>query len=130
MTSPPATRRDAVVDVLHGLEVSDPYRWLEDGDAAEVRAWVAAQNEHTRQALDARPDRGWWHERLVALMRRPVLLGAALRGPHLFTLERPGGAEQFVLGRRSAEDAGAELVILVDPTASSTDATVAIDWFH
>ncbi len=130
MTPPPLTRRDAAVDVLHGVEVSDPYRWLEDGDAAQVQAWVAAQNRSTRQALDARPDRGWWHERLVALMRQPVLLGAAVRGPHLFTLERPGGAEQFVLGRRSAEDAGAELVVLVDPTASSTDATVAIDWFH
>ena len=77
MTSPPPTRRDDVVDVLHGVEVPDPYRWLEDGDAAEVRQWVAAQNEHTRQALDARPDRGWWHERLVALMQLPVVDGRA-----------------------------------------------------
>ena len=66
MTSLPPTRRDDVVDILHGVEVPDPYRWLEDGDAAEVRQWVAAQNARTRQALDARPDRGWWHERLVA----------------------------------------------------------------
>ena len=58
MTAPPPTRRDGVVDVLHGVEVPDPYRWLEDGDAPEVQQWVAAQNAHTRQALDARPDRG------------------------------------------------------------------------
>jgi len=130
MTSPPASRRETVVDVLHGVEVPDPYRWLETGDDAEVQAWVAAQNEHTRQALDARPDRGWWHERLVALMRRPVLLGAVVRGNHLFTLERPAGAEQFVLTRRSADDAGAEAVALVDPATSSSDATVAVDWFQ
>ena len=77
MTLPPPARREDVVDILHGVEVPDPYRWLEDGDAAEVRQWVAAQNEHTRQALDARPDRGTWHERLVALMQLPVVGGGA-----------------------------------------------------
>ena len=80
MTLPPPTRREDVVDILHGVEVPDPYRWLEDGDAAEVRQWVAAQNEHTRQALDARPDRGAWHERLVALMQLPVVGGVQVRG--------------------------------------------------
>ena len=51
------TRRDPVVDVLHGVEVPDPYRWLEDGDALDVREWVDAQNARTREALDARADR-------------------------------------------------------------------------
>jgi len=44
MTSPPPTRREDVVDVLHGVEVADPYRWLEDGDDPEVQAWLAEQN--------------------------------------------------------------------------------------
>ncbi|MET0578765.1 MAG: hypothetical protein ABW122_08905, partial [Ilumatobacteraceae bacterium] len=39
MTVPP-TRRDGVVDTLHGVDVPDPYRWLEDGDDPEVRQWV------------------------------------------------------------------------------------------
>ena len=103
MTPLPPTRRDDVVDILHGVEVPDPYRWLEDGDAAEVRQWVAAQNEHTREALDARPDRGWWHERLVALMQLPVVMAVQVRGDRLFCLERPAGAEQFLLTRRSAD---------------------------
>ena len=99
-----ARRRDGVVDALHGVDVPDPYRWLEDGDAAEVHEWVAAQNARTRQALDARPDRGWWHERLVALMQLPVVMAVQVRGRHLFSLERPAGAEQFLLTRRSAVD--------------------------
>ena len=74
MTSPPPTRRDDVVDILHGVEVPDPYRWLESGDAPEVQEWVAAQNAHTREALDARPERAVWHERLVALMQLPVVI--------------------------------------------------------
>ena len=44
----PHTRRDDTVDTLHGHEVADPYRWLEDPDAPETRAWVAEQNRLTR----------------------------------------------------------------------------------
>jgi prolyl oligopeptidase len=55
----PAARRDDVVDVVHGVQVADPYRWLEDGDAADTQAWVAEQNRHTRAVLDAMPTRTW-----------------------------------------------------------------------
>ena len=59
-TSVPPTRREDVVDTYHGTAVADPYRWLEDGDDAEVVAWVAAQNELTRSTLDV-PARAAWH---------------------------------------------------------------------
>jgi prolyl oligopeptidase len=130
MTQPPPARREDVVDILHGVEVPDPYRWLEDGDAAEVRQWVSAQNEHTRQALDARPDRDRWHERLVALMQLPVVAAVQVRGPHLFCLERPAGAEQFLLTRRSSSDPDAPPVVLLDPAVGTADAASAVDWFH
>ncbi len=126
----PPTRRDDIVDILHGVEVADPYRWLEDGDAAEVRQWVATQNAFTREVLDARPDRGWWRERLNALMRLPVTTAAQVRDQHLFCLERGAGAEQFVLTRRSATDPNAPPVVLLDPAAGTADATTAIDWFE
>lgn len=127
---PPPARRDDIVDVLHGTPVADPYRWLEDGGAPDVRAWVAAQNERTRTALDARPDRGQWHERLVALMELPVVAGAQLRGDRLFVHERLPGAEQLVLTCRSASDPGAVSRTLLDPTEWSADGTSAIDWFE
>lgn len=126
----PTTRRESVVDHLHGVAVPDPYRWLEHGDATEVQAWVAAQNEHTRQALDALPDRGRWHERLVALLGRSVVTHAVVRGPWLFTLERPAGADQFGLLRRALDDRDAEPTTLVDPVGGDADTTRAIDWFH
>ena len=62
--APPPARRETTADVLHGVTVADPYRWLEDGDSPEVAAWVATHNERTRQALDARPSWDRWHERL------------------------------------------------------------------
>ena len=86
MTTPtnvPPSRREDVVDDYHGTPVADPYRWLEDGDAAEVTAWVSAQNALTRGILDAGDtgaDRAIWHRRLVELMQLPVVMGATRRG--------------------------------------------------
>jgi prolyl oligopeptidase len=131
---PPPTRRVAVVDTLHPgtpfeTQVEDPYRWLEDGNDPEVQAWVAVQNQRTREALDARPDRELWHERLVALMQLPVVVGAQVRGDVLVTLERPAGAQQSVLLARSAVHAGAAPVVLADPAAGTHDDAAAVDWF-
>ena len=127
-TSVPPTRREDLVDDYHGTAVADPYRWLEDGDAADVAAWVEAQNALTRSTLDT-PARAVWHERLVALMELPVLQHATRRGDLLFCYERPAGAEQFVLTRRSAGDPTKDAVVLRDPAMASADAATAIDWY-
>ena len=126
----PLTPQQAVTDLYHGVPVGDPYRWLEDGSAPATREWVAAQNHRSRLALDVRPDRGLWHERLVALMRLPVVLQATVRGDRLFVLERACGAEQHALVLRSATDQAAEAQTLIDPAGISADAATAIDWFH
>ncbi len=127
---PPAARRDDVVDVVHGVAVPDPYRWLEDGEAPDTQAWVAAQNARTRAALDALPDRGAWHERLLTLLAAPVSIGVRVAGDAVFSLEREGGAPQHRLVVRSATDPEAGPRVLVDPAALSPDATTAIDWYH
>lgn len=119
-----------MVDVVHGVELTDPYRWLEAGDAPEVAEWVAAQNQHTRQALDARPDRGRWHERLSALVALPTALSCKVRGEQLFVLERGRGADQYALVVRSAVDHDAAPRLLLDPATRAADGAIAIDWFE
>ncbi|MEY2523678.1 MAG: prolyl oligopeptidase [Ilumatobacteraceae bacterium] len=126
----PATRRGADVEVLHGVPVADPYRWLEDGESEEVAAWVAAHNERTRQALEARPIWGQWHERLSALTALPTVGSAAVRGDKLFVLGRAAGADQFSLVVRSAVDRGARSRTLLDPADRAADGAVAIDWYE
>ena len=66
---PPLTRREDVVDTLHGRPVSDPYRWLEDGGAPEVRAWSAAQTARTESVLKDRPEYARGSRRCSALAR-------------------------------------------------------------
>src|SRR5437762_12045919 len=62
-----ATRKDDVVDHLHGVDVADPYRWLEDADSPEVKAWTEAQNGATRRALDRVPGRAALEKRFWQL---------------------------------------------------------------
>ncbi|MDX5450135.1 MAG: S9 family peptidase, partial [Actinomycetes bacterium] len=68
---PPLTRRDATVDVLHGQRVADPYRWLEDPDSDETRAWVSAQNRVSRAYLDGLASHRWFHETMLRVVRTP-----------------------------------------------------------
>src|SRR6266513_3069071 len=55
-TAPP-TRVEAVTEMIHGVPITDPYRWLEDQDSPATRAWINAQAQHTRSRLDRLPDR-------------------------------------------------------------------------
>src|SRR5262245_24541646 len=128
MAGVPPSRREPVVDHYHGVEVADPYRWLEDGESAEVTAWVAAQNERTQAALESRPDRGPWHERLVALLAATSSVNVRVAGGQVFTLERGGGARQFSLMVR--DGGGGTPRVLVDPGVAHDDPTAAIDWYH
>ncbi len=126
--APPA-RTDDVVEVLHGIEVADPYRWLEDDADAEVTSWCDAQNERTRAVLDASGDRDRWHGRLVELLRAGQSSAPRIRGDRLFSLDRWGDHDQAVLVvRRDLGDAIGE--VLLDPAALLDDATATIDWYE
>jgi prolyl oligopeptidase len=125
-------RIDDVVDVMHGVPVRDPYRWLEDGASPEVAAWVDEQNRRTRAVLDALPHRRVLHGRLVELLRTPVTVAPTVAGDRLFTLDRAGDDDQAALVVRSALDRGVPPRTILDPVAlgGGDDVTASIDWFH
>jgi prolyl oligopeptidase len=62
---PPRTRRDDVKETLHGVELIDPYRWLEDQEAPETRAFIDAQNAYAHSLLDPLPSLGAIRKRLT-----------------------------------------------------------------
>ncbi len=126
---PPTTRHDDIVDVLHGVEVSDPFRWLENGTSAETRRWVAAQNDRTARVLTSLPGRDALHAELSALLRAGSSVACTVAGDRVFSLERWGPHDQTVLVVRSATEAGPARTI-VDPHRLTDDSTAAIDWYH
>jgi prolyl oligopeptidase len=118
-----------IVEILHGTEVHDPYRWLEDGGSDETAAWVAAQNARTRAVLDALPTRPGIHDRLLALLQVGMVGAPAVVADRVFTLERVGDQDQFVLVARSAVDPDTPALTVVDPHALASDHAASIDWF-
>ena len=70
---PPTTRRDDLVDDYFGTKVADPYRWLEDQNSPETRAWIAVQDSYSRPILDGLSGRDILRQRLTALMNVDVI---------------------------------------------------------
>ncbi len=124
----PPTRTEDVVDVLHGAEVRDPYRWLEDAERDEVREWTARQNALTRSLLDAVPGRDRLAARLDALLEVGHVGTPAPRRGRYFYTRRAGKQNQPVLhvreGLRGADRP------LVDVNALAPDGSVALDWWY
>ena len=116
------------MDVRHGVEVRDPYRWLEDGEADEVRRWSEAQGRHTRAALDAIPFASAIRERLRALFSIGLVSAPVVRGERYFHQRREGDQEQPVLYLRQGRE-GADRVLL-DPATLAADRTSALDWYY
>lgn len=125
---PPASEIRPVTETLHGVEVTDPYRWLEAGDAAEVAAWTAAQNVHTEAWLDAVPARAAIRSRLQKLLGIGVLgTPTPAQGRYLYQ-RREGSTNQPVLYVRDGLDGSDRVAI--DPNSLSADGTTALDWYH
>jgi prolyl oligopeptidase len=125
LPTPPPTRRDDVKEVLHGVEIVDPYRWLEDGRSPETRAWIEAQNRHLRALLDGRPGHEAIRSRLTALNRYDVMSVPQRRGERYFIQKRRLADDLSILYARTGLD-GADEVIL-DPHPLSADHTVDVD---
>ena len=126
------TRIEPVKETIHGVEVTDPYRWLENGDSAEVRSWTAQQSRRLRQTLDAVPSRNRLMERMWALhgigtLETPVPKGKGSATRYFYT-RREGQQNQPVLYLRQGV-AGADRVLL-DVNALAADGSQSLDWWY
>ncbi|MBI2394146.1 MAG: S9 family peptidase [Deltaproteobacteria bacterium] len=127
-----------VTDVLHGESIVDPYRWLEDGDSKETKAWTEAQNARTRAWIDAGDLRGRLRARLdellsIGFVASPVLrTGTAGKGGkqprRYFHVRREGKQDQPIVYVREGQN-GSDRALL-DPTTFGADKTSALDWWY
>ena len=123
MRYPEAARLDLVED-LHGFQVADPYRWLEDAEDPRTREWSDAQDALTRQVLAALPLRKAFARRLEQLVHAGSVGVPVWRGQRAFSLRRDPGQEHAVLRVREPDG---ELRVLVDPMALDPSGTTTLD---
>lgn len=123
----PQTHRGAIVDDFHGTSVADPYRWLEDSDAPQVRKWIAAQNKVSRKHLDSLGGR----EQVQAILER--LSGSesyglpSREGSFYYFTYNDGVMGQSQLVRADRPDAKIEdCDVVLDPNTWSQDGTVSL----
>src|SRR5262245_38514375 len=122
--APPPTRTDNVRETMHGVEMVDPYRWLEDQQSPETRAWIDAQNGYTQSLLAQRPSLAVIRTRLSGLMRSDRMSVPRVRGgQYFFTLQR-ADQDLGVICRRTSLNA--EPQPLIDPLPMSKDHTTSV----
>src|SRR5688572_7219605 len=119
----PSTARGEQVDDYHGTKIPDPYRWLEDTDSPETKAWVAAQNRVTFAYLAGIPEREAIRARLTQVWNYPKYSVPSKAGKRLFYTENSGLLNQAIL---FVSDGDKPARVLLDPNTLSADGTVAI----
>ena len=122
----PETKRVDQVDDYHGVEVSDPYRWLEDDvrENPEVAAWIDAQNEVSSAYLAALPGRDAIEARLTVLWDYEKFGLPTQRGGRYFYRRNDGLQNQATLVVQDGLDG--EPRELIDPNGWSDDGATAL----
>jgi protease II len=115
---PPITRRDNLKDIIHGVEVPDPYRWLEDGESPETRVWIAAQQAYAAPFFQT-PGRERIRNRLAELTKIDALGIPFERSGYYFFARRSADDQRAVISRRCGLYGADE--VIVDANSMSTD---------
>src|SRR6266571_4095371 len=124
LSSPPRTAVEPVVDVLHGIPITDPYRWLEDQNSPRTRNWLEEQAAYTRAYLDALPHRDKIRERVEKLLGGDGIYDAWKVGNRYFFLKRSGRKQQMVITMYESETD--REVTLVDPSDMDRTGSTAV----
>lgn len=119
----PVTRQGDVVDSYFGVEVADPYRWLEDDRSAETAAWVRAQNAVTSAYLEQIPYRDELRARLETMWNYERISAPFREGDYTYYYHNDGLQDQSVVYRRKG-DGQAE--VFLDPNTFSEDGTTSL----
>lgn len=121
---PPVTAVQPVTEVLHGVAITDPYRWLEDQNSSRTREWICLQNLHARTYLDNIPGREHVRKRVACFLAREAQDSVQEAGGRYFFRKRHRHQEQASIYTREALEGPDQL--LVDPYAGSQSIHTAV----
>jgi prolyl oligopeptidase len=133
---PPATRAQPFEETLHGVAITDRYRWLEGDNSnpadqgkvtSDVAGWTDEQNSYTRTVLDNLPGRKAVEERLRPLMEVGAVTRPTVRANRYFFSKREGNQNQPVVYWRDGYK-GANKV-LIDPARLDESGLTTVEWF-
>jgi prolyl oligopeptidase len=120
----PPTPASDLVELTHGVEVRDPYRWLEDGASEDVKHWAKAENAFARAWLDRLPERDALRKRFRELYDVERVWPPLKRGERYFWSQKDVGREKEVLYVRTGKLG--EKKVLLDPNTWSEDGSVSL----
>jgi len=120
----PATRHDDVVERLHGTEVRDPYRWLEDPAKPEVVAWMDAQDSYARSHLAKLGEHDAIASQLASVMYYDSISAPIHRNGRYFYVRKHRDKEKRVVYWKAGEEAPEK--VLLDPNKWSSDASIGL----
>jgi prolyl oligopeptidase len=119
----PLAAKGTQVDDYHGVKVADPYRWLENTDSPETKAWVDAENAITFGYLAGIPERTAIRNRLTQMWNYARFDAPQKSGGRYFQFQNTGLQNQSVLYVR---DGNGPWRVLLDPNTLAADGTVAL----
>ena len=120
----PFTRKVDTINTFFGIQVADPYRWLENDTARETTDWVKAENAVTFDFLDQIPYREKVKKRLEALNNYEKIWAPFREGNYTYFYKNEGLQNHAVLYRKKSEAATPE--VFLDPNTFSKDGTTKL----
>lgn len=121
---PPLTTREPVTDILHGVEITDPYRWLENQDSSATRCWIKKQTNYARAYFDSISGREAIRLRVAELLSVPSVSDPWKVDSRYFFLKRDQNREQPSIVMR--EGLFGNDITLVDPTLRRAGSSTAV----
>ena len=120
----PSTKTIPFVETIHGTEISDPYRWLEDFTSDEAKIWVDQQNAFTKKFIIESPAKNSIREDLSTIWVSDSISTPFKRKDKTFYYFNDGNWQQSKLMMKACEDCDEE--VLIDPNLFSKDGTVSL----
>jgi len=120
----PQTRKTDTIDNYHGTMVPDPYRWMENDNSDETKAWVQAENKVTNNYLDKIPFRDKIKKRLTEMWNYPRYSAPFRKGDFFYFSKNDGLQNQSIWYQQ--ESIAAKPAIFFDPNKLSDDGTVSL----
>ena len=122
--APPASPIEPVTEILHGVAVTDPYRWLEDQNSSRTRDWIEQQTRYARNYLDALPGREGIQKHIRECLAVETYDSLQKAGGTYFFRKREADNEQPSICMRHGFEAEDQL--LIDPADIGTGNHTAI----